>query len=145
MVDKIKTVMLELGYGFTFMGNQYRILAQGNEYFIDLLFYNRKLKSLVAMELKMGKFQPEHAGKMNFYLNLLDDFVREPDENPSIGIVLCSERNNFEVEYALRGLNNPVGVSEFCLTKKLPPEWADKLPKPEELEKEILRELGVEN
>jgi predicted nuclease of restriction endonuclease-like (RecB) superfamily len=142
MVAKIKNIMLELGYGFTFIGNQYRIVAQGNEYFIDLLFYNRKLKSLVAMELKTGKFQPEYAGKMNFYLNLLDDFVREPDENPSIGIILCSERNKFEVEYALRGLNKPVGVSEFRLTKTLPEELRDKLPNVNELENEILRELG---
>lgn len=144
MVTKIKNIMLELGYGFTFIGNQYRIVAKGNEYFIDLLFYNRKLKSLVAMELKTGKFQPEYAGKMNFYLNLLDDFVREPDENPSIGIILCSERDKFEVEYALRGLNKPVGVSEFRLTKTLPIEWADKLPRPDELKNEIMRELGAE-
>jgi predicted nuclease of restriction endonuclease-like (RecB) superfamily len=142
MVSKIKTVMLELGYGFSFIGNQYRIIAEGNEYFIDLLFYNRRLQALVALELKKGAFQPEYAGKMNFYLNLLDDFVREPHENPSIGIILCSERNRFEVEYALRGINKPVGVSEFRLSKTLPAELTNKLPNPEELEKEILRELG---
>jgi predicted nuclease of restriction endonuclease-like (RecB) superfamily len=143
IVSKIKTVMLELGYGFTFIGNQYRIVAEGNEYFIDLLFYNRRLKSLVAMELKRGKFEPEYAGKMNFYLNLLDDFVREPDENPSIGIILCSERNKFEVEYALRGLDKPVGVSEFRLTRTLPAELCNKLPNADELESEILKELGM--
>jgi hypothetical protein len=89
--------------------------AKGNEYFIDLLFYNRRLQALVALEIKKGKFQPEYAGKMNFYLNLLDDFVREPHENPSIGIILCSERDRFEVEYALRGINKPVGVSESSI------------------------------
>lgn len=144
MVNKIKTVMLELGYGFSFIGNQYRIVANGNDYFIDLLFYNRRLQSLVTLELKKGKFQPEYAGKMNFYLNLLDDYVREPHENPSIGIILCSERNRFEVEYTLRGINKPVGVSEFRLSKTLPAELSDKLPSPNELEKEILKELGKE-
>lgn len=117
MVAKIKNVMLELGFGFSFMGSQYRIVANGNDYFIDLLFYNRRLQCLVAFELKKGKFEPEYAGKMNFYLNLLDDFVREPHENPSIGIVLCSERDRFEVEYAIRGIKNPVGVAEFRLAK----------------------------
>jgi len=141
MVAKIKTVMLELGYGFSFIGNQYRIVANGNEYFIDLLFYNRRLQSLVALELKKGKFEPEYAGKMNFYLNLLDDFVREPHENPSIGIILCGERDHFEVEYALRGVRNPVGVSEFRLSKSLPKEFFDKLPSPKELQQEIMREL----
>ncbi len=145
MVAKIKNVMLELGYGFAFVGNQYRINAKGREYFIDLLFYNRKLKALVAMELKTGKFEPEYAGKMNFYLNLLDDFVREPDENPSIGIILCSERDKFEVEYALRGLNKPVGVSEFRLTKILPAELQDKLPRVDEIENEIRKGLRTVN
>lgn len=147
MVAKIKTVMLELGYGFSFIGNQYRIVANGNEYFIDLLFYNRRLQSLIAFELKKGKFEPEYAGKMNFYLNLLDDFVREPHENPSIGIILCTERDRFEVEYALRGVRNPVGVAEFRLSKSLPKELFDKLPDPKKLEQEIMRELerdGIE-
>lgn len=141
MVAKIKNVMLELGYGFAFMGNQYRIQANGNEYFLDLLFYNRRMQNLVALEIKKGKFKPEYAGKMNFYLNLLDDFVREPHENPSIGIILCGERDRFEVEYALRGVKNPVGVAEFRLSKSLPNELLDKLPDPRELEKEIMREL----
>ncbi len=142
MVNKIKTVMLELGYGFSFIGNQYRVVVDDSEYFIDLLFYNRRLQSLVAMEIKRGKFQPEYAGKMNFYLNLLDDFVREPHENPSIGIILCSERNRCVVEYALRGIKSPIGVSEFRLSKNLPEELYDKLPDPRELEKEILKEFG---
>jgi len=135
MVSKIKDVMLELGYGFAFIGNQYRIAHDGREYFIDLLFSNRKLRCLVAVELKKGKFLPEYAGKMNFYLNLLDDFVRVEGENPSIGIILCSERDRFEVEYALRGIDKPVGVSQFQLTRKLPKELQNKLPDPENLEK----------
>jgi predicted nuclease of restriction endonuclease-like (RecB) superfamily len=143
MVAKIKNVMLELGYGFAFMGNQYRIQAKSREYFIDLLFYNRRLQCLVALELKKGKFEPEYAGKMNFYLNLLDDFIREPHENPSIGIILCSERDSFEVEYALRSTKNPVGVAEFRLAKTLPKELLDKLPNPKELEAELRRGLDA--
>ena len=142
MVAKIKDVMLELGYGFAFIGNQYRIVANDNEYFIDLLFSNRRLNALVAFELKVGRFKPEYAGKMNFYLNLLDDYVREPNENPSIGIILCKERDHFEVEYALRGIDKPVGVSSYELTKQLPPELKNKLPDPALLEQEIRKEMG---
>lgn len=142
MVARIKDVMLELGYGFAFIGNQYRIVANGNEYFIDLLFSNRRLNALVAFELKVGRFKPEYAGKMNFYLNLLDDFVREPNENPSIGIILCKERDHFEVEYALRGIEKPVGVSGYLLTRDLPPELRNKLPDPKLLEDEIRKEMG---
>ena len=142
MVSKIKDVMLELGYGFAFIGNQYRIVANDNEYFIDLLFSNRRLNALVAFELKVGRFKPEYAGKMNFYLNLLDDYVRESGENPSIGIILCKERNHFEVEYALRGIDKPVGVSSYTLTRELPPELYNKLPDPKLLEEEIRKEMG---
>lgn len=143
IVSKIKDVMLELGYGFAFIGNQYRIVENGKEYFIDLLFFNRLLRCLVAMELKVGEFRPEYAGKMNFYLNLLDDFVREKDENPSIGIILCAERDRFEVEYALRGIEKPIGVSEFRLTKELPAELSDMLPDPKEIEETIKREIAI--
>lgn len=144
MVEKIKVVMMELGYGFSFIGNQYRIdIPNGREVYIDLLFFNRRLKALVAVELKMGKFEPEYAGKMNYYLNALDEHVKEEWENPSIGIILCSEKNHLDVEYALRGLDKPVGVSEYQLTKQLPKELSGKLPDAEYLEKEILLELGA--
>ena len=113
----------------------------GEEYFIDLLFYHRKLKCLIAIELKAGKFQPEYAGKMNFYLNILDDFVREEGENPSIGIILCADKNHIAVEYALRGIDKPVGVAKYQLTPNLPKELAGKLPNAEELKEEILAEL----
>lgn len=141
MVSKIQAVMLELGYGFAFIGNQYRIVANNKEYFIDLLFSNRRLNALVAIELKVGSFKPEYAGKMNFYLNLLDDYVRESGENPSIGIILCKERNDFEVEYALRGLDKPVGVSGYVLTRELPDELKNKLPDAKQLEEEIRKEM----
>ena len=135
MVKEIRKVLLELGYGFAFIGNQYRLQAGGQEYFIDLLFSHRKLNCLVAIELKIGKFKPEHAGKMNFYLNLLDDFVKEDHENPSIGIILCTERDSFTVEYALRGLTKPMGVSEY--THTLPSDLADKLPDQKTLQERL--------
>lgn len=142
MVSKIKDIMLELGYGFAFIGNQYKIAAEGKEYYIDLLFSNRRLNALVAFEIKIGDFKPEYAGKMNFYLNLLDDYVREPTENPSIGIILCKQRNRFEVEYALRGFDKPMGVASYELTKILPTELHNKLPDPVLLEAEIRKEIG---
>lgn len=143
MVDQIQRVMLELGFGFAFIGNQYRIKAHDNEYFIDLLFSNRRLNCLVAIELKLGKFKPEYAGKMNFYLNLLDDFVREPNENPSIGIILCSERDRFEVEYALRGIDKPVGVADYVLTQELPEPLRGKLPDAKTLQAELTAQLKL--
>jgi predicted nuclease of restriction endonuclease-like (RecB) superfamily len=137
IVQKVKDIILELGYGFSFIGNQYKVSTRNTDYFIDLLFYHRRLKSLVAIELKTGKFKPEYAGKMNFYLNLLDDTVKEPDENPSIGIILCADKDNVDVEYALRGLTKPVGVSEYILTSTLPETLLDKLPDSTTLKKEI--------
>jgi predicted nuclease of restriction endonuclease-like (RecB) superfamily len=142
MVLTIKDVLMELGYGFAFLGNQYRVKAGGSEYFIDLLFFHRRLNCLVAFELKAGSFKPEYAGKMNFYLNLLDDYVREKKENPSIGIILCADRNHFEVEYALRGIDKPVGVAEYKLTSSLPKQLKNHLPDAKTLRQEILRELG---
>ena len=145
MVMQIRDVLLELGYGFSFIGNQYRIEANGKEYFIDLLFYHRRLKCLVAIELKTGAFKPEYAGKMNFYLNLLDDTVREADENPSIGIILCADRDHFEVEYALKGTTRPIGVAEYILTKELPSDLQGRLPNLKEMKSKILPSLGIED
>jgi predicted nuclease of restriction endonuclease-like (RecB) superfamily len=141
MVTSIRDVLLELGFGFAFIGNQYKVSTKNKDYFIDLLFYHRGLTCLVAVELKVGTFQPEHAGKMNFYLNLLDDTVRQPHENPSIGLILCADRDQVDVEYALRGIDKPVGVAEYRLTKELPEEIADKLPGTKQIEQEIMREL----
>lgn len=138
LVEAIRDVLIEFGRGFAFMGNQYRIEAGNKEYFIDLLFYHRKLKCLVAIELKTGEFKPEYAGKMNFYLNLLDDFIKEREENPAIGIILCAEKDNFEVEYSLRNIDKPVGVAEYYLTKKLPAKYKTDLPSPEILKKKLL-------
>ncbi|HOX51204.1 MAG TPA: PDDEXK nuclease domain-containing protein [Fibrobacteria bacterium] len=131
MVARIRGVLLEFGHGFAFMGNQYRVAVGRKEIFLDLLFYHRFLRCLVAVELKAGAFEPEHAGKMNYYLNILDAHVKAPDENPSIGIILCADRDGFEVEYALRGIEKPMGVSEFQLTSKLPRDLKKHLPGPD--------------
>ncbi len=141
LVDKIKHFMLEMGKGFSFIGNQYRLTLGNNEYFIDLLFFNRVLKCLVAIELKTGKFEPEYAGKMDFYLNLLDEQTRLKDENPSIGIILCADKDDIVVEYALRSVKKPVGIAEYYLTQKLPKEFKGKLPDVESLKLSILQEL----
>lgn len=140
LIVRFKDFITELGLGFCFMGSQYKITLNDKEYFIDLLFFHRKLKSLVAIELKVGEFKPEYAGKMNFYLNLLDDFVRMPEENPSIGIIICKDRNRFDVEYALKRINSPIGVSGYKLTQKLPTNLKKELPTVEDL-KEGLKDI----
>ena len=123
-----------MGGTFTFVGNQYRLEVDGDEFFIDILLYQRKLKCLVAVELKIGKFQPEYAGKMQFYLAVLDDKVKEPHENPSIGIILCKEKNRTVVEYALKQNNSPIAVSTYTMTSTLPKELQKQLPAPEQIE-----------
>jgi predicted nuclease of restriction endonuclease-like (RecB) superfamily len=145
MVEKIKDVLLELGYGFSFISNQYRVVTPDSEYYIDLLFYHRKLQALVALEIKRGRFKPEYAGKMNFYLNLLDEFVKEPHENPSIGIILCGEHSRFDVEYALRGIDKPVGVAGYQLTREVPEKLKNALPDAAQLEEKIQFELGLDS
>jgi predicted nuclease of restriction endonuclease-like (RecB) superfamily len=141
LIVRFKDFITELGLGFCLIGTQYKIKLSDKEYFIDLLFFHRKLKSLVAIELKVGAFKPEYAGKMNFYLNLLDDFVRMPDENPSIGIIICKDRNRFDVEYALKRINSPIGVSGYKLTRKLPADLQKELPTVEDL-REGLKDIG---
>ncbi|WP_042577806.1 PDDEXK nuclease domain-containing protein [Variovorax paradoxus] len=138
LTDKLRDFILELGYGFCFIGRQHRLTLGRNEYFIDLLFYHRFLKSLVAVELKIGKFEPEYAGKMDFYLNLLNEKERAPDDAPSIGIILCAEKDNLEVEFALKSKSNPIGVAEYQLQAKLPAEMKGKLPTARQLQ-EIVR------
>lgn len=115
LVEKIKSFILELGNGFSFIGNQYRLEFNDKEYFVDLLFFQRDLKSLVAIELKIGEFKPEYIGKMNFYLTLLDKFERKEGENNSAGIILCADKNQLDVEIALQDINKPIGVAEYEL------------------------------
>lgn len=133
LVENIRDLLLELGYGFSFIGNQYRLKLNQKEYFIDLLFYHRILKCLIAIELKTVEFAPEFAGKMNFYLELLDEQEKQPDDNPSIGIILCPTKDNIEVEYSLRSNSKPIGVSEYKLTHELPSKLKGKVPTAKEL------------
>lgn len=139
MVEKVKRLMLELGYGFCFIGNQYRLSLGDKDYYIDLLFYHRILKCLVAVELKVVEFEPEFVGKLDFYLQLIDEQLKQDDDKPTIGILLVPEKNHLEVEYALRSANKPIGVSEYILSKKLPKELEGKLPTSEQF-KNILNE-----
>ncbi len=128
LIERLRDFILELGYGFCFVGRQYRVTLGQKEYFIDLLFYHRFLKSLVAFELKAGPFEVEYAGKMDFYLNLLNDKERAVDDNPSIGVILCAEKDDVEVEYALSTKRNPIGVAVYQLQSKLPGDLKGKLP-----------------
>lgn len=134
LIDRLRDFILELGYGFCFVGRQYKLTLGRKEYFIDLLFYHRFLKALVAVELKIGPFEPEFAGKMDFYLNVLNEKERAPDDAPSIGIILCAEKDNLEVEFALKTKSNPIGVAEYHLQGKLPAEMKGKLPTPRQLQ-----------
>jgi predicted nuclease of restriction endonuclease-like (RecB) superfamily len=133
IVRNIRNFIMALGRDFSFIGNQYRLVIAEKEYFIDLLFFNRRLQSLVAIELKRGEFKPEYAGKLNFYLSALDEYVKLPNENPSIGIILCKDKDSKTVEFAFRDINKPMGVATYKTSKELPHEYRGILPDPEEL------------
>jgi predicted nuclease of restriction endonuclease-like (RecB) superfamily len=133
ILTKIEVFLREMGGVFAFIGSQYRLEVDNKEYFVDLLLYHRRLKSLVAIELKIGEFIPEYVGKMQFYLAVLDDTVRMPDENPAIGIILCKSKDKTTVEYALKESNKPIGVAAYKTVSKLPPELRGELPSPEQI------------
>ena len=139
LLEKLKQFILELGYGFTFIGNQYRLELNSKEYFVDLLFFQRQLRCLVAFDLKIGPFEPEFAGKMNFYLSAVDDQLRHADDQPSIGLLLCKERDHLTVEYALRDLKKPIGVAQWQtkLVESLPKNLKGSLPTVAEIEAEV--------
>ncbi len=133
LITRIEDFLRAMGGMFAFMGSQYRIEVDGEEFFIDLLLFHRSLRCLVAIELKIGKFKPEFVGKMQFYLAALDRQVRQEDENPSIGIILCKEKNRTVVEYALHDTRKPIGVATYAITNTLPKELKGQLPGPEEI------------
>ncbi|HEX7899344.1 MAG TPA: PDDEXK nuclease domain-containing protein [Planctomycetota bacterium] len=134
LVNRLRDFLLELGVGFAFVGRQYRLEVGGREHFIDLLFYHLKLRSYVAIDLKMGEFEPADLGQMNFYLSALDDLARHAEDLPSIGLILCREKNRTTVEYALRDLDRPVGVAEW---QSVPGAFRGCLPSPEQLAAEL--------
>ena len=133
IVNNIEDFLREVGNVYTFVGSQYRLEVDGEEFLIDILLYHRKLKSLVAIELKIGKFVPEYIGKMQFYLSVLNDTVRLKGENPSIGIILCKEKNRTVVEYALKETNKAIGVASYKTTTRLPKELKAELPSPDQI------------
>lgn len=133
LLENMRKFLIEMGGYFAFVGNQYRLEIDEQEFFVDLLLYHRYLRCLVAIELKVGAFKPEYAGKMQFYLSALNDMAKLPDENPSIGIILCKEKSRTIVEYALKDTKKPIGVSTYRLTNKLPRELKKYLPSPEEM------------
>jgi hypothetical protein len=135
LVSRIEHFLRAMGGLFTFGGSQFRMEVDGREFFIDLLLFHRRLRCLVAIELKVGEFQPEFVGKMQFYLTALDRQVREKGENPSIGIILCKEKRRTIVEYALYNATKPIGVATYRIVKRLPKELKGQLPGPEEIAK----------
>ena len=141
LINKIREFLNEMGTDFAFLGNQYKLEVDDEEYFIDILLYHRRLKSLIAIELKIGKFKPEYAGKMNFYLSVLNDTVKLPDENPSIGIIICKEKKRTTVEYALKESNQPIGISTYKLTESLPNDLKGLLPTPVEISQRLVNLL----
>ncbi|SFR49183.1 Predicted nuclease of restriction endonuclease-like (RecB) superfamily, DUF1016 family [Thiomicrospira sp. ALE5] len=137
LIQKIRDFLIQMGADFAFMGNQYKLTVDDEDYFIDLLLYHRRLKSLIAVELKIGKFKPEYAGKMSFYLTALNETVKLPEENPSIGIIICKDKARTTVEFALKESNQPIGVATYKLAHQLPKEYQHALPAAEEIEQKL--------
>ena len=137
LLHQLERFLLELGQGFAFVGRQYYLKVGDREFYIDLLFYHLKLRCFVVIDLKKGEFKPEYAGKMNFYLSVVDDQLRHAADAPSIGLILCQDRNHIVAEYTLRGVDKPIGISEYELTRALPPNLKSALPTVEEIEAEL--------
>jgi len=137
LIDHIRDFLLELGKGFAFVGRQFHLEVAGQDYYLDLLFYHVRLHCYIVIDLKIEEFKPEFAGKMNFYLSAVDDLVRQPQDQPTLGIILCKERDRLVVEYTLRDLAKPMGVAEYRLTKALPEQLKAELPTSDELVKEL--------
>ena len=142
LVRHITHFLLELGAGFAFVGRQHRIEVEGDEFFIDLLFYHTRLKCYVVVELKAGEFKPAHAGQLNFYLAAVDRQVKAPDDQPTIGLLLCKTKKRLVAEYALSGISKPMGVAEYQLLRALPEPLDTKLPTIEELEEGLSAALA---
>jgi len=137
LMQHLERFLLELGVGFAFVGRQFHIDISGDDFYIDMLFYHLELRCYVVIELKRGAFKPEYAGKMNFYLNVVDDKLKHETDNQSIGMILCQDKKKVLAEYALRGLNKPIGISEYELTRALPEELKSALPTIDEIEAEL--------
>ena len=141
LINNMTKVLLELGKGFAFVGHQYHLEVAGEDYYIDLLFYNIKLKCYVVIELKVSEFKPEYAGKLSFYLTAIDEQIKESNDNPTIGLLLCRNKNNVVAEYTLRDMNKPMGVSEYKIKNYLPENLKNELPSIEELISIVKQEI----
>jgi predicted nuclease of restriction endonuclease-like (RecB) superfamily len=137
LLEHLREFLIELGVGFAFVGSRYHLEVGGKDYYLDLLFYHLKLRAFVVIELKVTEFEPEHLGKMNFYLSAVDEQLCHPADRPSIGLILCPVRNSIVVEYALRDTSKPIGVAGYTAGKSLPADVRDQLPSPERLEEEL--------
>ncbi|MBQ9552614.1 MAG: DUF1016 family protein [Clostridia bacterium] len=137
LVQDVTKLLLELGTGFAFVGEQYHLNVAGDDYYIDLLFYNINLHCYVVIELKTGEFKPEYAGKLNFYLSAVDELVKTEQDNPSIGLLLCKSKNDVVAEYSLRDMSKPIGVSEYKITSHLPASFEKQLPSVEDIQNRI--------
>lgn len=137
LVDNVTKFLLELGTGFAYVGKQVPMMVGGQEYFMDLLFYHLKLRAFIVIELKATSFIPEYAGKLSFYLSAANDLLRHPTDNPTIGLLICKDKNDVIAEYALKDINQPMGVSEYQLTKLFPNDFKSSLPSIEEIENEL--------
>lgn len=137
LVRDVTKLLLELGTGFAFLGNQYHLNVGGDDFYIDLLFYNLNLRCYVVIELKTGEFKPEYAGQLNFYLSAVDGLLKKPEDAPSIGLLLCKSKNDLVAEYSLKDMSKPIGVSEYRVTSSLPVELEKELPSVEDLQKRI--------
>lgn len=142
LITHMEKFLLELGAGFAFVGRQYHLEVGGQDFYIDLLFYHLKLRCFCVIELKDKDFKPEYAGKMNFYLSAVDDLVKHPTDQPSIGIILCKSKNNVLAEYTLRDMGKPIGLSEYRLTEAIPKEIKTSLPTIEQLEAELSKDFS---
>lgn len=143
LVTHVRDFLIELGQGFAFVGSQVPLTFDDQEFFIDLLFYHLHLRAFVVVELKSGKFKPEHTGQLGFYLAVVDDLMRREGDNQTIGILLCKSKNKIVAEYALRGMKAPIGISQYTLSKALPSELKSKLPSVEQIEAKL--NVGYEN
>ena len=137
LVRDITKLLLELGTGFAFVGNQYHLNVGGDDFYIDLLFYNLNLRCYVVIELKTGDFKPEYAGQLNFYLSAVDGILKKEHDNPSIGLLLCKSKNNLVAEYSLKDISKPIGVSKYKVTSNLPDDLEDQLPSIEDIQKRM--------
>lgn len=143
LVANVAKTLLELGTGFAFVGEQYHLEISNKDYYIDLLFYHTRLRCYIVIELKNTEFKPEYAGKLNFYLSAIDDLLKHPQDNPTIGIMLCKTRDSLTAEYALKDINKPIGVSEYKLSDFVPVEFIDSLPSAEDIEKRVMGKWKV--